>query len=274
MWLFCSRSTLQQTTSSSIEQIKVRLHEEQASTWPLCQSHVRCDPGAPIVFSSDIELCSNLHLFSVLDAAFWIVPSRLQLFEYEALSLKCTGFDDLTGWNILRRAKTEIAACGLSKWGVSTESSCSILGAFPDDSGEYWCEAGGGKRSNSVNITVTSMFVLKQDLCWLMFHIKYRLNICCLDGSVILESPVLPVMEGEAVLLRCRTKTTSSNLKAGFYKDGLLIGNSSTGDLIILRISQNDDGLYKCKISDVGESPESRLTVRGEAPNCFQPDCL
>ncbi|KAG8005909.1 L-amino-acid oxidase, partial [Nibea albiflora] len=173
-----------------------------------------------------------------VDAAFWIVPSRLQLFEYEPVSFKCAGFDGLTGWNVLRKAKTEIATCGLSKWGMSTESSCSILGAFPDDSGEYWCEAGGGKRSNSVNITVT-------------------------NGSVILESPVLSVMEGEAVFLRCRTKTTSSNHIAGFYKDGLLIGNSSTGDLILLRISKSDDGLYKCKVSDVGESPESRLTVRG-----------
>uniref|UniRef100_A0A8P4KG14 Ig-like domain-containing protein n=1 Tax=Dicentrarchus labrax TaxID=13489 RepID=A0A8P4KG14_DICLA len=170
------------------------------------------------------------------DPAFWIIPTRLQLFEYESLSFKCSGFDGLTGWNILRKIKAEIAPCDSEKWGVSTESSCSIRGAFPDDSGEYWCEAEGGNRSNSVNINVTG-------------------------GLVILESPVLPVMKGDAVTLRCRTKT-SSNLIADFYKDGLLIGSSFTKETTIYSVSESDEGLYKCIISDVGESPESWLTVR------------
>jgi len=39
-------------------------------------------------------------------------------------------------------------------------SSCAIKNAYLDDSGEYWCEGKGGKKSNSVNITVTGTFAL------------------------------------------------------------------------------------------------------------------
>ncbi|XP_045919983.1 sialoadhesin-like [Micropterus dolomieu] len=122
---------------------------------------------------------------------------------------------------------------------VTSALICIIDNAFASDSGKYWCEAGGGERSNTVNITVTA-------------------------GPVILESPVLPVMEGEAVTLSCRQKKMSS-LDAHFYKDGLLIGNSSTGNMTIHNVSKSDEGLYKCNISGAGESPESRLAVRGIA---------
>ena len=87
---------------------------------------------------------------------------------------------------------------------------------------------------------------------------------CYSAGSVILESPVLPVMEGEDVTLSCREKTTSFNLTADFYKDGLHVGRGSTGTLTIHSVSKSDEGLYKCNISGAGESPESRLAVRGK----------
>ena len=82
---------------------------------------------------------------------------------------------------------------------------------------------------------------------------------------MILDSPVLPVMEGNKVTLRCRNKMASSNLTADFYKDGLLVGSSSTGEMIIHSVSKSDEGLYKCLISDGGESPERWLAVRGKA---------
>lgn len=82
-------------------------------------------------------------------------------------------------------------------------------------------------------------------------------------GSVILESPVFPVLEGQCVTLRCRNKNTSSHLHSDFYKDGLLIGNSTTENMVIHNVSTSDEGWYKCSISDVGESPESWLAVTG-----------
>lgn len=90
------------------------------------------------------------------------------------------------------------------------------------------------------------------------------LSFCHPDGSVILESPVLPVQEGEAVTLRCRNRTMfSSNLTAEFYKNGLLFGRSATGNMI-MHVSKTDEGLYKCHISGAADSPDSWLAVRGE----------
>ncbi|XP_078132621.1 uncharacterized protein LOC144534516 isoform X2 [Sander vitreus] len=173
----------------------------------------------------------------VSDAAFRIVPTRLQLFEYESVHFTCEGFNVSAGCRV-RTIKELIPKC--SNDTVTSTVTCSIDFAFPSDSGEYWCEAGGGKRSNTVNITVTA-------------------------GSVILESPALPVMEGEAVTLSCRTKLTSfSSLITHFYKDGRLIGSSPTGNLTIESVFKSHDGRYKCNISGAGESPESRLAVREE----------
>uniref|UniRef100_A0A8C4GGV8 Ig-like domain-containing protein n=1 Tax=Dicentrarchus labrax TaxID=13489 RepID=A0A8C4GGV8_DICLA len=164
-------------------------------------------------------------------------PNKLQFFEYEPLTFHCEGFSGSTGWKFVRQSKGEVPSCKSNSKVTSTGSSCTIINVYPDDSGEYWCEDGERKRSNSINITVTA-------------------------GSVILESPALPVMEGKTVTLSCRNKTTSSNLTAGFYKDGLLMGSSSTGEMIIHSVSRSDEGLYKCKISGAGESAESWLAVR------------
>ncbi|XP_071315780.1 low affinity immunoglobulin gamma Fc region receptor II-a-like [Trachinotus anak] len=107
----------------------------------------------------------------------------------------------------------------------------------------------GVKRSNTVNITVTA-------------------------GSVILESPVLPVMEGDNVILRCMNKMSSSELTTEFYKDGLSLGGSDTGGLTLSGVSRSDEGLYKCSISGAGESAESWLTVREPCPQTAPPsDC-
>ncbi|XP_019209443.2 uncharacterized protein LOC102082390 isoform X3 [Oreochromis niloticus] len=81
------------------------------------------------------------------------------------------------------------------------------------------------------------------------------------DGSVILESPAVPVMVGDAVTLRCRIKMLSSNFTADFYKNGRHIGSSSTGNMTIHEVYKTDEGLYKCNISGGGESLASWLSV-------------
>lgn len=63
--------------------------------------------------------------------------------------------------------------------------------------------------------------------------------------------------------LHCRSKKTSIAHIADFYKDGLLIGTGSFGEMTIKSVLKSDEGLYKCSISDFGESPESWLAVRG-----------
>ena len=84
------------------------------------------------------------------------------------------------------------------------------------------------------------------------------------DGPVILESPVFPVMEGHNVTLSCTTKTPTSSVSS-FYKDGLLIETAPTAQIHnIYNVSKSDEGLYRCSVSGLGDSPESLLAVRGE----------
>ncbi|XP_023256432.1 low affinity immunoglobulin gamma Fc region receptor II-like, partial [Seriola lalandi dorsalis] len=122
-------------------------------------------------------------------------PSSSQLFEGDSVSLSCEEDDSSAGWRLRRNTTRETRTqCG-ADWGRSAGSSCNISYTFTQDSGVYWCESGEGATSNSISITVTG-------------------------GAVILQSPVLPVMEGHDVTLHCKTKTPPSNLPAAFYKDG------------------------------------------------------
>lgn len=98
----------------------------------------------------------------------------------------------------------------------------------------------------------------------------YVANPCCSAGAVIMETPVLPVMEGEAATLCCRIKSSPANSPAVFCKDGMFIGTSSTGNMSIPRVYKSHEGLYMCRISGAGESPQSWLVVRGEIQICFR----
>uniref|UniRef100_A0AAZ1XQB5 Ig-like domain-containing protein n=1 Tax=Oreochromis aureus TaxID=47969 RepID=A0AAZ1XQB5_OREAU len=137
-----------------------------------------------------------------------VSPNRSQFFEGDFVSLSCEEDDSSTRWNLTRNTrKQQRTQCGV-RWGIPAGSSCNISYVFPLDSGVYWCESREGPISNMVNLTVTG-------------------------GSVILQSPVLPVMEGDDVTLLCKTKTTPSNLPAAFYKDGSLIRKQPTGHMTI-----------------------------------------
>lgn len=81
---------------------------------------------------------------------------------------------------------------------------------------------------------------------------------------MILESPVRPVMEGSSVTLRCRKRKNTLSSIADFYKDGFQLKTGYKGEMTITNVSMSDEGLYKCNISGAGESPESRLAVKGE----------
>ncbi|XP_078147714.1 Fc receptor-like protein 5 isoform X1 [Centroberyx gerrardi] len=172
-----------------------------------------------------------------------VIPSRSQFFKYDLVSLGC---ESSAGGNTVKRNTSfrRQDSCPYG-WGRFNGSFCIICDLYPLDSGLYWCETESGERSHAVNITVTA-------------------------GSVILESPVLPVMEGDNVTLNCTTQTPS-NLPAGFYKDGFLIRTGSTGEMTIHSVSKSDEGFYKCSISGVGESPESWLAVRAASLSSAPP---
>ncbi|XP_039907843.1 low affinity immunoglobulin gamma Fc region receptor II-like [Simochromis diagramma] len=161
-----------------------------------------------------------------------IVPNKSQFFEQESASFYC---GEISHGHVLYKMGEEVKQCNKTSK-KTTGSECTINPLHARDSGEYWCGTAGGKRSNNIGITVTA-------------------------GSVILEIAAVPVMEGEDVTLRCRNKMISSNIAADFYKYGHHIGSSSTGNMTIHRVYKANEGLYKCKISGGGESPESWLSV-------------
>ncbi|XP_039997087.1 low affinity immunoglobulin gamma Fc region receptor II-like isoform X2 [Xiphias gladius] len=184
----------------------------------------------------------ELATLCVFVASVRVVPNRSQFFQYETVSLDCGEPGNSSEWRVKRKTSADInKECSIA-WGKRNGSQCLIDDLYQSDSGVYWCESGDGECSDAVNITVTG-------------------------GSVILESPVVPVREGDAVTLRCTSRATSSaNLAADFYKDGLLIGRSSTGDLTLRNVCEADQGFYKCNITGAGESPDSWLAVRAEQP--------
>ncbi|CAI5697366.1 unnamed protein product [Oreochromis niloticus] len=170
-------------------------------------------------------------------ATLCVTPNRLQHFQYEPLSFDCESPDGSTELRGVRTSEEKLEHFSPACNSKRTSSSCTISQTYVTDSAEYWCEVKGGQRSNSVNITIT-------------------------DGSVILESPVFPVFEGQNVTVRCISKTTHTNQRANFYKDDGLIDGSPSDNMHINSVSRSDEGRYKCSISGVGTSPESWLHVR------------
>ncbi|XP_066537344.1 basement membrane-specific heparan sulfate proteoglycan core protein-like [Hoplias malabaricus] len=165
-----------------------------------------------------------------------VSPNRTQHFSTDSLSLSCEGQRDSTGWRVRRYTHSE----KVSDCSSVTGSTCNISSLSSSHTGVYWCESESGESSNPLKITV-----------------HY--------GSVILESPVHPVNEGESLTLRCLYRDTKpSVLTADFYKDGSLLQNQTTAEMTIHTVSQSDEGLYHCKHSQKGESPKSWVSVRGE----------
>ncbi len=92
-----------------------------------------------------------------------------------------------------------------------------------------------------------------------------RCLLCCVDGDVILESSVDPVIEGDTLTLHCLHRSTNSSiLGADFYKDGSLVQNQTTGEMNITTVSKSHEGFYSCK-TERGQSPKSWISVRGES---------
>ncbi|KAM9335738.1 uncharacterized protein ABDE67_020743 [Symphorus nematophorus] len=182
-------------------------------------------------------LVSSLLCCTTHQARLTVSPSSSQLFRGDFVSLSCEEDDSSAGWTLRRNTSGETRT-QCDDWGKLVGSSCNTT-MVPLDSGVYWCESREGASSNSINITVTG-------------------------GSVVLQSPVLPVMEGHDVTLTCKTKPPPSNLTAAFYKDGSLIRTEPTGHMTIQHVSRSDEGLYKCHSSSDGESPPSWISVTGQ----------
>ncbi|XP_014882633.1 high affinity immunoglobulin gamma Fc receptor I-like, partial [Poecilia latipinna] len=177
-------------------------------------------------------------------AALTVSPSRSQFFEREKVSLSCSD-----GGTVRRNtSRGTRKRCG-DGWGKLNGSTCSISLLYPHDSGLYWCESMSGSSSSSSS----------------------SIQLSVSGGSVILQSPVLPVMEGDDVTLSCRAKSPAHNLPAAFYKDGSFIGDGPSGHMTLNLVKRSDEGLYHCSISGQGESTSSRISVEEKPPTTPPP---
>ncbi|XP_030017420.1 low affinity immunoglobulin gamma Fc region receptor II-like [Sphaeramia orbicularis] len=169
-------------------------------------------------------------------ASLTVVPYRIQFFQYEEVRLSCGEEGNSSEWTVRRKILRNTTE-HIPPW-EQNGSSWLTSAIYPGESGLYWCESEGGQCSNVINITVTAF-------------------------DVILETPSVPMTEGDNLTLTCRNRNPSPNRTSDFYKDGVLIGSSSTGTLTILSVSASDEGLYMCNMSGSGPSPYSWLSVRG-----------
>ncbi|XP_030286888.1 low affinity immunoglobulin gamma Fc region receptor II-like isoform X2 [Sparus aurata] len=194
-----------------------------------------------------MEVASLCLIISTLS----INPDRSQFFEYERISLSCAGPGNSTGWTLKRNVSFMTSQPCKGGFGYPYESVCTIMDADPLDNGVYWCESEQGECSKPINITVTA-------------------------GVVILESPALPVTEGDNVTLRCIYKARfannpTSDFNATFYKDGEFFGTEPAGKMILSSVSKHHEGLYRCKHPEKGQSEQSWLSVTGQPSNVSPP---
>ncbi|XP_023202418.1 high affinity immunoglobulin gamma Fc receptor I-like isoform X2 [Xiphophorus maculatus] len=184
----------------------------------------------------------------VLPVRLTVIPSRSQFFEHKSVTLICEDENRSDGWTVRRNTSRGNRTECKDGWGTPAGSTCNINYLLPSDTGLYWCESMSGSSSSSSSI---------------------QLSVS--GGSVILQSPVLPVMEGDDVTLSCRAKNPTHNLPAAFYKDGSFIGNETTGNKILNSVKKSDEGLYKCNVKGHGESPSSRISVKEKPPTTSPP---
>lgn len=95
-----------------------------------------------------------------VDSAFpHVVPNTSQHYEYSTVSFDCKEFDVSPGWKLMRKATDVDTACGTS-WGVFSGSICIFRNVYIEDSGQYWCESGDGKKGSPINITISRKFIV------------------------------------------------------------------------------------------------------------------
>ncbi|XP_038126819.1 Fc receptor-like B [Cyprinodon tularosa] len=192
------------------------------------------------------EILISFLISAAIHGHLTVSPSRSQFFEGDIVVLSCKDDHSSAVWTLTRNTTKESRTpCG-TQWGNKAGSYCNVTHIITLDTGVYWCESREGAASSSIQLTVTG-------------------------GSVILQGPVHPVMEGDDVTLSCLTKTTPSNLPAAFYKDGSLIRTEPKGHMTLHQVTSSDEGLYRCYISGHGESPSSWISVEDKPTETSPP---
>ncbi|KAK1890369.1 Protein turtle like B [Dissostichus eleginoides] len=205
--------------------------------------------------TSLLLLLSSLFCCSTNAAArLTVTPSSSQVFRNERVSLRCEDASD--GWTVRRNTSMRKE--------LSVRTGEDLL--VPPVTSAPWTlwtvEFTGVSPQRDPPVTPSP----SPSLLLITFILHLAL---CSDRSVFLQSPLLPVMEGDNVTLTCTTKMADPP-PADFYKDGISIRNVSDGHMTLLHVSRSDEGLYKCRVQG-NESAESRLSVSEKPTTTARP---
>ncbi|XP_039653097.1 uncharacterized protein LOC120557130 [Perca fluviatilis] len=198
--------------------------------------------------SSSVSLLLGVMLSGLTVSAVFVdvSPNRHQFLRGESVSLRCAGGPVSAGWRLKRadgcRGQTQSCDEDLQDFGTFAGSSCIVSDLSPAaDDRIYWCEDRAGTESGHVQIHVSD--------------------------HVILEIPTLPVMTGDDVTLRCRSRYEVLSIR----RERVIGEKKKIDDLppvfTISSVQPSDEGVYRCSAQDydmVMMSRESRLTVRGQ----------
>ncbi|XP_066842139.1 Fc receptor-like protein 4 isoform X1 [Anser cygnoides] len=90
------------------------------------------------------------------------------------------------------------------------------------------------------------------------FSLPIELSVS--DDSVVLQAPVQPVLEGDALVLRCRGWRDRRLSSASFFHNGVLLrGGGQEGNLLLAPAQRHHSGRYHCTVHTFLRTVESKL---------------
>ncbi|MBN3291652.1 SN protein, partial [Polypterus senegalus] len=195
-----------------------------------CQAHT----GKPSVQSyTSRPLVLNITEHPEVSFLQW--PTWTVLFAGEKLTLNCR----VNGDPQIKKFRWFMATANHLRRNLSCENipGCSITFSDKNQSGLYWCETESGeKRSKAVSFTVTA-------------------------DMVALQTPPLPLTEGDDVTLECRTRYPTSHMTKVYHED-----QEMQPSVWYTRVKKEHEGRYKCVVFSrqtlVASSEEVNITVR------------
>ncbi|XP_068164359.1 uncharacterized protein [Antennarius striatus] len=172
-----------------------------------------------------------------------ISHNRSQFANREEFTIGCQLPNDNNQWKMMRFDSWVGTITECPNQVTSDRSlSCTSRSASPWSDNLYWCESPAGHRTNALNVTPTDMLV-------------------------VLETPTVPVWEGDNVTLRClyRNRTTkkfTTKFRMVFYKDDRQKFVTNGASVTLPTVTKADEGLYKCRHPKEGLSPTSWIGVK------------
>ncbi|XP_051779977.1 Fc receptor-like protein 3 [Erpetoichthys calabaricus] len=195
-----------------------------------CQAHM----GKPF-FQSYTSRPLLLNITEHPEVSFLQWPTWTVLFAGETVTLNCR----VNGNPLFKKFWWFMATANHLRQNLSCENipSCSVTFSHKNQSGLYWCETESGeKRSKAVSFIVTA-------------------------DMVALQTPPLPLTEGDNVTLECRTQYLTNYTTKVYHED-----QERQPSVWYTRVKKEHKGRYKCVVFS-GEtlkasSEEVNITVR------------